>query len=125
MFHIGVATQHPPLPEPGQLSEAGIDFIKQCLIIDPMSRPTATELMDQPWMMDFREALLSYEEVEMQTSPPVHVHENFEAASVARQAAIKHEREVAAIRSASPAASPTDLISPQHSSLREITQIHI
>jgi len=47
----------------------------------------------------------------MQTNPPVHVHENFEAASVTRHAAVKHEKEVAAIRSASPALSPTDLIS--------------
>ena len=64
MFHIGVATQHPPLPEPGQLSEMGIDFIRQCLTIDPVQRPTAVELMDHPWMLDFREKLHSYEEAE-------------------------------------------------------------
>jgi mitogen-activated protein kinase kinase kinase len=62
MFHIGVATQHPPLPEPGQLSDQGISFIKQCLIIDPMKRPSAGELMDHPWMVGFREALMEYEE---------------------------------------------------------------
>jgi len=125
MFHIGVATQHPPLPEQGQLSEEGINFIKQCLTIDPMLRPTATELMDRPWMLDFREALLSYEEVEMQTSPPVHVEDGFEAASVARQAAIMREKEVQAIRSSSPALSPTDILSPRPSSLREISQVRI
>lgn len=27
MFHIGVAREHPPLPEPHQLSEMGIDFV--------------------------------------------------------------------------------------------------
>ncbi|GJJ09563.1 hypothetical protein Clacol_003786 [Clathrus columnatus] len=62
MFHIGVATQHPPLPEPDQLSELGINFIKQCLTIDPMRRPTAVELMSHPWMVTFREALDEYED---------------------------------------------------------------
>jgi mitogen-activated protein kinase kinase kinase len=28
MFHIGVAREHPPLPEPHQLSEMGIDFVR-------------------------------------------------------------------------------------------------
>ena len=71
MFHIGVATQHPPLPEPGQLSDLGIKFIKACLTIDPAQRPTATELMNHPWMLQFRETLASYEETEMAaTSPP-------------------------------------------------------
>ena len=107
MFHIGVATQHPPLPEPGQLSEGGIKFLKECLTIDPLKRPSAKELMDCHWMLEFREALLSYEEVEMQTSPPVHVDENFDHASVARQAAIIHEQEIEAIRSVSPL-SPAD-----------------
>nr|AEH05927.1 MAPKKK protein [Volvariella volvacea] len=59
MFHIGVATQHPPLPEAGQLSPLGIDFIKKCLTIDPMSRPTALELMKHPWMVQFREAFMT------------------------------------------------------------------
>jgi len=59
MFHIGVATQHPPLPEPGQLSHLGISFIKQCLIIDPVQRPSATELMEHPWMVQFRETFLN------------------------------------------------------------------
>ena len=67
MFHIGVATQHPPLPEPDQLSQLGISFIKQCLIIDPLQRPSAKELMEHPWMVEFREVFL---EPEMITSPP-------------------------------------------------------
>jgi mitogen-activated protein kinase kinase kinase len=50
MFHIGIATQHPPLPDPGQLSELGIDFIEQCLTLDPLNRPTATELLHHPWL---------------------------------------------------------------------------
>lgn len=107
MFHIGVATQHPPLPEPGQLSELGINFIKQCLIIDPMKRPSAEELMNHPWMLEFRAALLSYEEAEM-TSPPEEMppEDEFESAAVARQAAIIQEKEVEAIKSTTPELSP-------------------
>lgn len=50
MFHIGIATQHPPLPEPNQMSELGIDFIAQCLTLDPAERPTASELFHHPWL---------------------------------------------------------------------------
>ncbi|KAF8078257.1 hypothetical protein FPV67DRAFT_1403723 [Lyophyllum atratum] len=108
MFHIGVATQHPPLPEPGQLSELGISFIKQCLTIDPMRRPSATELMDHLWMVEFREVLLSYEEAELATSPPAALptEESFENATVARQAAIIQEKEVEKIQRASPTTPP-------------------
>ncbi|TFK30751.1 STE/STE11 protein kinase [Coprinopsis marcescibilis] len=68
MFHIGVSTQHPPLPEPGQLSVLGIDFIKQCLTIDPTLRPTALDLMVHPWMIDVQEALLSDDDLQTGTS---------------------------------------------------------
>jgi len=113
MFHIGVATQHPPLPEPGQLSELGINFLKQCLIIDPMKRPTAVELMDHPWILDFRATLLSYEEAEV-TSPPeqLPLEEDFESVSVvARQAAIIQGKEVEAIKSVTPDLTPTSDVS--------------
>jgi serine/threonine protein kinase len=50
MFHIGIATQHPPLPEPGQLSDIGIEFIELCLSLDPADRPTASELLLHPWV---------------------------------------------------------------------------
>ncbi|CAA7259957.1 unnamed protein product [Cyclocybe aegerita] len=68
MFHIGVATQHPPLPEPDQLSDLGINFIKQCLTIDPVRRPSAIELMQDAWMLEFRETLMQYEELAETTS---------------------------------------------------------
>ncbi|THU91633.1 Pkinase-domain-containing protein [Dendrothele bispora CBS 962.96] len=104
MFHIGVATQHPPLPEPGQLSSLGINFIKQCLTIDPMKRPTAMELMQHPWMIDFKELLAHYAEEEIANNLPVEMppEEHFENASVARQAAIMQEKEVEEIRQPSP-----------------------
>lgn len=63
MFHIGIAVQHPPLPDPSQLSELGIDFIKQCLTIDPDERPTAVQLMSHPWIEQFKEDLdVAFEE---------------------------------------------------------------
>ena len=110
MFRIGVATQHPPLPEPGQLSELGIDFIKQCLTIDPATRPTALELMAHPWMVEFSEVLRSYEEAELATSPPIEIPSEsaFKSATVARQAAIMQEKEVENIASASPSLSPLE-----------------
>jgi len=114
MFHIGVATQHPPLPEPGQLSDLGINFIKQCLTIDPMKRPTAVEFMDHPWMLEFREALLRYEEAEIATSPPseMPVDESFENATVARRAAMLKRKEVESIQCASPSISVLETPSP-------------
>lgn len=112
MFHIGVATQHPPLPDKNELSELGINFIKQCLVLDPMRRPTAIELMDHPWMVQFMETLRSYEEEELSASPPVDMspQEDFKGAAVAWQAAIIREKEVTAINCASPNSS--DAISP-------------
>ncbi len=66
MFHIGVATQHPPLPEPGQMSSLGINFIRKCLTIDGMKRPTAAELLyDDPWMKSFRDELADYDDTEL------------------------------------------------------------
>lgn len=110
MYHIGVATQHPPLPEHDQLSELGINFIKECLCVDPTTRPTAFELMDHPWMLDFRKALQTYEETEMSKSPPAEMpsEEAYESATVARQAAIIQEREVEAMKCISPDPPPVE-----------------
>ena len=120
MYHIGVATQHPPLPEPDQLSELGINFIKECLTVDPTRRPSAFELMDQPWMLDFRKALQTYDETEMAKIPPAEMppEDAYESATVARQAAIIQEKEVEAIQCASPDPSPAEsLLSLSESSL--------
>ncbi|PWN53331.1 hypothetical protein IE53DRAFT_366424 [Violaceomyces palustris] len=57
MFHIGMAQHHPALPEPGQLSESGIDFIRQCLIIDPYERPSAAEMKEHPWIKSLTDEL--------------------------------------------------------------------
>jgi mitogen-activated protein kinase kinase kinase len=104
MYHIGVATQHPPLPESDQLSELGINFIKECLTVDPTRRPSAFELMDHPWMLDFRKALQNYDEAEMAKIPPAEMpaEDAYESATIARQAAMNQEKEVEAIKCASP-----------------------
>jgi serine/threonine protein kinase len=59
MFHIGIATQHPPLPDPNQMSELGIDFIEQCVTLDPTERPSAVELIQHPWLAPMVEAMVS------------------------------------------------------------------
>jgi len=108
MFHIGVATQHPPLPEPDQLSYLGIDFIKQCLTIDPMLRPTARDLMEHPWLAELRYGL---DDSDMATSPPIHVPSvnGFGNSGPARQATIIQEREVTNITSPSPMTPTSEL----------------
>jgi len=63
MYSIAMA-KAPPLPEPGQLSPLGINFIKQCLTLDPLMRPTAAGMMDHPWMVAFRTEMREYEEDE-------------------------------------------------------------
>ncbi|WFD21295.1 mitogen-activated protein kinase kinase kinase [Malassezia caprae] len=57
MFHIGMAQQHPALPDESQLSALGIDFLRQCLTIDPFRRPTAVELRQHEWIRGLVEEL--------------------------------------------------------------------
>lgn len=59
MFHIGISTQHPPLPEPGQVSDLGIDFIERCLTLVPSDRPTAAELLHHPWLVSMVQQVVS------------------------------------------------------------------
>lgn len=116
MFHIGVARQHPPLPEPGQLSDLGIDFIKKCLTVDAITRPTAVELLEHLWMLQFGETLLDYGESQLSGSPPVEAppEQKFESAMVAKQAAIIGEKEVETIRLPSPTlSSSTGILTPE------------
>ncbi|KAJ2933554.1 hypothetical protein H1R20_g3478, partial [Candolleomyces eurysporus] len=103
MFHIGVATQHPPLPEPGQLSPTGIDFITQCLVIDPMKRPTAVEQISHRWMLDVQEALLNYEDADVTSPRPSGpVEEAFEHTNVTRQARAAQREEIQQIQAPTP-----------------------
>nr|ALM02101.1 Ssk2-like MAPKKK [Ustilago esculenta] len=64
MFHIGMAEQHPALPDPSQLSPLGIEFIRQCLTINPRQRPTAIQLKEDLWMRNLIEELDAANEAE-------------------------------------------------------------
>lgn len=113
MYHIGVATQHPPLPEPDQLSELGINFIKECLTVDPTRRPSAFELMDHRWMLTFRKSLQNYDETEMtKSSPPEMPPEDaYESTRIPCQAGIQ-VKEAEDTRIASPNPSSDSAESP-------------
>ncbi|TEB39046.1 hypothetical protein FA13DRAFT_1620076 [Coprinellus micaceus] len=113
MFHIGVATQHPPLPEPGQLCPTGIDFIAQCLTIDPMKRPNAVELINHRWMLDVQEALLTYEEVDVASPRPTPSDDStFEHTPVTKQARINKQEELQAISAPTPRLSSFESCPP-------------
>lgn len=90
MFQIGIATKHPPLPDPNQLSNKGIDFIRQCLTVDPLRRPTAQDLINHIWMLDFRAAMEEYEDEEVESVATQAAIPQPEApAKVAQQAALE------------------------------------
>ncbi len=110
MYHIGVATQHPPLPDKDQLCLMGIDFIKDCLTIDAMKRPTATELMEHVWMLDLREKFKRYEEEE-QLLPPS--EPKFGEGAIAIQARMLEEKENLMSPDATPSsAGDTPILTP-------------
>ncbi|CAG8555657.1 6742_t:CDS:2 [Acaulospora morrowiae] len=56
MYHV--VTGHPPLPDPSQLSELGMDFLKQCFVRSPQQRPTAKELLSHPWISNIQESTI-------------------------------------------------------------------
>lgn len=48
MYHV--ATSHPPLPEPSQMTPRGMAFLKKCFVRDSNERPSATELLRDAWL---------------------------------------------------------------------------
>lgn len=48
MYHV--ATSHPPLPEPSQMTPRGMGFLKKCFVRDSNERPSAAELLRDPWL---------------------------------------------------------------------------
>lgn len=48
MYHV--ATSHPPLPEPSQMTPRGMAFLKKCFVRDSNERPSAVELLRDPWL---------------------------------------------------------------------------
>jgi len=98
MFHIGVATKHPPLPEPGQLSPLGVAFIRDCLNIDAYKRPTAAELLIHAWVLQIKSKLR-----EEETLPSEHVFNgDFHDSLVVQQAANLSAAEVDALSDSPP-----------------------
>ncbi|KAF9401583.1 Suppressor of Sensor Kinase (SLN1) [Mortierella sp. AD011] len=80
MYHV--ATSHPPLPDPSQMSAKGIAFLKRCFTRSSRERPSAVELLRDEWLKgvdtdDNREEY-AYEE------PPIEVNSDGEAITPAR-----------------------------------------
>ncbi|WVQ84690.1 hypothetical protein IAT38_006845 [Cryptococcus sp. DSM 104549] len=88
MFHLGATTEHPPLPDPHEMSEPGIEFIESCISLDPEARPSASELLNDEWLVpmlqqmaeleqEYPDALASHEaippaeDVSLTSTPPV------------------------------------------------------
>lgn len=55
MYHIA-AGHKPQLPSIDQLSDAGIKFVARCLEHDSRKRPSAVELLNDPWILVVRQA---------------------------------------------------------------------
>ncbi|GBF61137.1 MAP kinase kinase kinase [Trichophyton mentagrophytes] len=58
MYKIAQGNQ-PHLPNKGELSEIGIDFIKQCFEPDPAKRPSAAELLQHEWIVCIRRQVVA------------------------------------------------------------------
>lgn len=69
MFTIGIASQHPPLPAQGEMSDLGINFLREALTIDPDDRPTAADLLNHPWIQDARDQINAMTEEEEPARP--------------------------------------------------------
>lgn len=54
MYHIAAGNM-PQLPSADQLSQQGRHFLKRCLNHDPLKRPSAIELLSDPWIVAIRQ----------------------------------------------------------------------
>lgn len=59
MFHLGATKEPPPLPDPNEMSDQGIEFIDQCLSLNPEARPVASELLQDEWLVPMLEQMVS------------------------------------------------------------------
>lgn len=51
VFKIGFYKMHPEIPN--ELSERAKNFILRCFIVDPDQRATATELLEDPFILEY------------------------------------------------------------------------
>ena len=56
MYHIA-ASHLPTLPTLEQMSDLGQDFLLRCFERDPSIRPTALELLEDPWIKSIEEMI--------------------------------------------------------------------
>ena len=56
MYHIA-ASHLPTLPTPEQMSDLGQDFLLRCFERDPCVRPSAVELLEDPWIKSIEEMI--------------------------------------------------------------------
>ncbi|BFZ57643.1 Suppressor of Sensor Kinase (SLN1) [Savitreella phatthalungensis] len=54
MYHIA-GGHSPAMPSHDQLSEKGQEFLERCFTVDPLTRASAVELLNDPWMIDIRQ----------------------------------------------------------------------
>ncbi|KNE58794.1 STE/STE11/SSK2 protein kinase [Allomyces macrogynus ATCC 38327] len=50
IYHAAISA--PPIPDNLKISPEGLDFLKQCLRVNPNIRPTADELLQHPFLAD-------------------------------------------------------------------------
>lgn len=66
MYHIA-ASHLPTLPTPEQMSDLGQDFLLRCFERDPSIRPTALELLEDPWIKAIEEMVRDAQNEEQYT----------------------------------------------------------
>ena len=66
MYHIA-ASHLPTLPTPEQMSDLGQDFLLRCFERDPSLRPTAPELLEDPWIKAIEEMVRDAQNEEQYT----------------------------------------------------------
>jgi mitogen-activated protein kinase kinase kinase len=66
MYHIA-ASHLPTLPTPEQMSDLGQDFLLRCFERNPSLRPSAKELLEDPWIKSIEEMVHDAQNQEVYT----------------------------------------------------------